>query len=264
VLRNRLLIRASEWLERFLYRQADQVLVNSPGYVAHVTERGARRVALVPNGADPRMFDPQADGAAFRQAHGLGERFVALYAGAHGMSNDLGVVLQAAELLDDQAGTRQVRIVLLGDGKEKPALVEQARQMRLNNLLFLPPVPKTEMADALAAADACLAILKPIEAYKTTYPNKVFDYMAAGRTVLLAIDGVIRETVEKAGCGVFVPPGDPQALAEAIRGLAADPAGCRRMGQAGRQTLEADYSRDRLAQKLLDLLTGLTKAGKAK
>ena len=74
-----------------------------------------------------------------------------------------------------------VMLVLLGDGKEKPALQKQAAGMDLTNVLFLPPIPKMEMPAALAGADACLAILKPIEEYKTTYPNKVFDYMAAGR-----------------------------------------------------------------------------------
>jgi glycosyltransferase involved in cell wall biosynthesis len=83
--------------------------------------------------------------------------------------------------------------------------------------MFLPPVPKLEMPGALAAADACLAILQPIEMYKTTYPNKVFDYMAAGRPVILAIDGVIRQVVEDAQAGVFVTPGDSQALASVIR-----------------------------------------------
>jgi glycosyltransferase involved in cell wall biosynthesis len=87
--------------------------------------------------------------------------------------------------------------------------------------MFLPPVSKLEMPAALAAADACLAILKPIEMYKTTYPNKVFDYMAAGRPVILAIDGVIREVVEEAQAGLFVPPGNPIALAAAIQELSA-------------------------------------------
>ena len=67
VLRNPLLISASEWLERFLYRRADCVIVNSPGFVEHVRRLGARRVELVPNGADPAMFDAQADGSDFRR-----------------------------------------------------------------------------------------------------------------------------------------------------------------------------------------------------
>src|SRR5512143_3444385 len=111
VLRNPLLIRASEWLEGFLYRRADQVLVNSPGFLSHVTVRGARRVELVPNGADPAMFDPADDGRDFRKANGLGDEFVAMYAGAHGMSNDLNVVLEAARLLT----AHNIRLVLVGD-----------------------------------------------------------------------------------------------------------------------------------------------------
>ena len=99
VLKNPLLIGMSLWLERFLYRHADQVMVNSPGYVAHVTERGARQVELVPNGADPDMFDPLGQGNDFRSANHLENQFVVLYAGAHGMSNDLGVVLEAAKIL---------------------------------------------------------------------------------------------------------------------------------------------------------------------
>jgi glycosyltransferase involved in cell wall biosynthesis len=102
VLKNKLLIRLSEGLERFLYRHADQVVVNSPGFIPHVTERGVQHVALVPNGADPEMFDPESDGLKFRRKFGLEGCFVVMYAGAHGLSNDLGVLLDAAELLRDQ------------------------------------------------------------------------------------------------------------------------------------------------------------------
>lgn len=251
VLTNPLLIRIALWIERFLYRHADQVMVNSPAYVKHVRGRGAARVALIPNGADPDMFDPADSGETFRAANHLNGKFVATYAGAHGMSNDLGVVLQAAALLADRP---DISLVLLGDGKEKPALQAQAAAIGLGNLLFLPAVPKTEMGPALAGADACIAILKPLAEYKTTYPNKVFDYMAAGRPVVLAIDGVIREVVEAARCGIFVEPGEPAALASAIRGLADDRTKAREMGLAGRRYLEEHFSREVLARQLENLL----------
>jgi glycosyltransferase involved in cell wall biosynthesis len=260
VLKNPLLINMSLWLERFLYCHADRVVVNSPGYVAHVSERGARRVELVPNGADPRMFDPAGPGDRFRSANRLEDKFVVLYAGAHGMSNDLGVALEAARILQDSPETSDVVVTFLGDGKEKPALQKQAAEMGLANVLFLPPVPKAEMAAALAGADACLAILKPIEEYKTTYPNKVFDYMASGRPVVLAIDGVIREVVEAAHCGVFAQPGDPAALAQAIRQLAADRAASRQMGLSGRLYLEQHFSRSAVAEKLAGLLEEMVKS----
>jgi glycosyltransferase involved in cell wall biosynthesis len=247
VLTNPLLIRATEWLERFLYRQADLVLVNSPGFTTHVRDRGAKQVELVPNGADPSMFDPLDDGREFRRVNRLEDKFVVLYAGAHGMSNDLGVVLDCATLLED----RNVQLVFVGDGKEKPALQQRAAELQLENVTFLPSVPKSEMPDVLAAADACIGILKPLNEYKTTYPNKVFDYMAAGRPIVLAIDGVIREVVNAAGCGVFAAPGNPRALAEAICSLAKDPPQSRQMGLKGRKYLEENFSREKVAEKLI-------------
>lgn len=256
VLRNRALIAASEWLERFLYRRADQIMINSPGFREHIAARGGDSIDLIPNGADAAMFDPAAKGADFRRQHGLDDTLVVLYAGAHGLSNDLGVVVAAAEQLRD---VDNIAIVLLGDGKDKLALIEQARALGLDNLHFVDPLPKSGMAQALAAADACLAILKPIDMYKTVYPNKVFDYMAAGRPVLLAIDGVIRQAVEEAQAGVFVTPGDAGALAEAIKRMAADPQAAARMGRSGRAYLMEYFNRPALAaqfERLLQHLAG--------
>jgi len=251
VLKNPILIRMSEWLERFLVRRADRMMVNSPGFIDHVTSRGARRVELIPNGADPSMFDPANRGIEFRRAHHLEDKFIALYAGAHGMSNDLNVVLDAAQLLMDET---EIQIVLLGDGKEKQALQARAEEIKLSNVTFVSSVPKSEMPNALAAAEACIAILKPLEEYKTTYPNKVFDYMAAGRPVVLAIDGVIRDVIEAAQCGIFSVPGNPSALADAIRTLASDKENARVMGMNGRKYLEANFSREAIGEKLIALL----------
>ena len=208
VLKNPLLIRLSEWLERFLYRAADRVMVNSPGYRGTCAEFAAagrcgssptawtRPCSIPPAGAKPtaRRTASRTSSSSCTRAR-------------HGMSNDLGVILEAARLLQDLP---HVRIALLGDGKEKPALMEQAEAMGLSNVSFLTPVSKAGMPEALAAADACVAILKPLDEYKTTYPNKVFDYMAAGRPVALAIDGVIRAVVEAAGCGYFAAARRPR------------------------------------------------------
>ena len=114
------------------------MMVNSPGYIEHVRGLGAKRVELVPNGADAGMFDPAKKGASFRETHFLKSKFVVLYAGAHGISNDLGVVLEAAKRLQKElvpskgTGTSaSIQIVLLGDGKEKLNLVVQAAEMGL-------------------------------------------------------------------------------------------------------------------------------------
>ena len=247
VLKNPVLIKASLWLEKFLDRRADRIMVNSPGFIQHVTSLGARRVELIPNGADPDMFDPALDGAIFREKHHLEDKFIVLYAGAHGLSNDLEIILQAAQhtYLDEK-----IKYVFVGAGKEKTSLMDKAKGLDLNNILFLPPVAKAEMNQALAAANACVAILKPLDWYKTTYPNKVFDYMAAGRPVLLLIDGVIRQVVEEAGAGIYIPPGDADKLAQAVKYLQENPKVAIKMGLAGRSCIEKKFSRNELSEKL--------------
>lgn len=255
VLRNPFLIAPAEWFERFMYRQADIVLINSPGFMDHVTDRGARQVVVVPNGVDTHLFTPEADGSQIRLRYGLEDKFVVLYAGAHGLSNDLGIVLEAAAYLLPHTS---IKIVLVGDGKEKPNLMRQATALNLSNVLFLPPFSKQEMPQVLAAADACLAILKPLPLYKTVYPNKVFDYLAAGKPILLAIDGVIRQVVEEAQAGIFVPPGNPQALAKAVLYLSENPQLCRQMGEKGRIAAVTHFERAQQAAQLNQILEKLT------
>jgi glycosyltransferase involved in cell wall biosynthesis len=93
--------------------------------------------------------------------------------------------------------------------------------------------------------------------YKTTYPNKVFDYMAAGRPVILAIDGVIREVIEEAQAGIFVPPGNPAALADTIKECAANRQKYCTMGMHGRKAIETRFSRQALADKFTALVESI-------
>jgi glycosyltransferase involved in cell wall biosynthesis len=259
VLEQPILVRASEWLEGFLYRHADLLIVNSPGFTDHVLARGGKQVELIPNGADAAMFDPQSKGDEFRQKHGLEGKFVAIYAGAHGMSNDLEVVLAAADLLGEQ---KDIIIVLVGDGKDKPDLESRAEEMGLSNLIFIPPIPKNDMPETLAAADACIAILKPIPLYATVYPNKVFDYMAAGRPVVLAIDGVIKEVIEAAEAGIPVPPGDPKALADALHTLVENPQLGIDMGNRGHTYIKNHFDRSAQAHNLTRIIETIVRSDK--
>jgi glycosyltransferase involved in cell wall biosynthesis len=211
-------------------------------------------VELVPNGSDPAMFHPKVHGESFRKDHGLEGKFIVAYAGAHGMSNDLGVVLAAAEFLKTQ---KNIHFLFVGDGKEKANLIQQAESLELNNVTFLPPVAKNDMHVVFSAVDATLAILKPIDVYKTTYPNKVFDGMAAGRPVILAIDGVCREVIEKHNAGIFTPPGDAEGLAQVVLSLSKDPQTAKMMGENGRKAVLSHYNRAQQAEKLTSIMREL-------
>lgn len=253
ILRNPILKALSRRLEAFLYRHADQILVNSPAYRDYILKKGvpAAKIGFIPNGVGIAMFDPAARGEVIRDKYGLDGKFVALYAGAHGPANDLDTILAAADLLRDAAA---IHFVFVGDGKERPRLIAEAARRNLTNVTFAGPLPKAHMPAALAAADVCLATLKDIPVFTTTYPNKVFDYMAAGRPTVLAIDGVIRHVIEEATGGICVPPGDETALARAINDLAENPQACASMGTAARRYVQQHFDRDAQAEELRAIL----------
>ena len=256
VLQNKFIIALSLWLERFLYRHADQLVVNSPGFIQHVQEKGGKNITLIPNGADETFFQQNLQNEYHLNSLWK-DQFVVLYAGAHGMSNDLSTVLATAKLLAEQ---NDILFAFLGDGKEKYHLIKEAENLNLKNVQFIDPVPKTEISAYFQAASVCLAILKPLELYKTTYPNKVFDYMAAGKPIILAIDGVIRDVVEDAGCGYFCQPADPQAIAHCIlklKGL--DPSALQALGENGKEYLRQHFDRKIIGKYFSDMIEKMVK-----
>jgi lipopolysaccharide/colanic/teichoic acid biosynthesis glycosyltransferase len=256
VLRNPILKKLSRWLERFLYACADHLLVNSPAYKDYLLARGISesRITLVANGVDPEMFISHADGQDFRSEMRLEKQFVATYAGALGMANDIPVILRAASRLREH---KEIHFLLVGDGKERGQLESQARDLQLTNVTFVGTRPKSQMPEILAASNACIATLQNIPMFSTTYPNKVFDYMAAARPTILAIDGVIRKVIEEARAGIFVHPGDDAALSEAVLALSKSPALGQRLGEAGRAYVSERFNRDEQATRFTALLERL-------
>ena len=254
VLQNPILIRLSRWLEHFLYNRASHVLVNSPAYQDYLISKGiaASRMSLISNGVDTGMFDPEARGEDFRRHWECDGEFVVTYAGALGLANDIPTILRAAHRLKDDEP--QIRFVLIGDGKERAKLEKMAKELRLDNITFAGAIAKMKMPDALAASDACIATLKNIPMFKTTYPNKVFDYMAAGRPIILAIDGVIRKVIESAKGGIFVPPENHAALADAVSSLCNNRFEAKTMGAAARSYVVENFDRHGQAQAFANLL----------
>jgi glycosyltransferase involved in cell wall biosynthesis len=253
VLQNKIIIKLSETLEKFLYRRAACVVVNSPGYINHVNQRGAKRTELIPNGADLEMFKKSVETDLFDELM-FKNKFIVLYAGAHGLSNDLFVVLDAANQLRQN---EMIHFVFVGDGKEKTNLMDYATKLQLENVTWIGSIPKEKIGSILRSADLGLAILKPIELYKTTYPNKVFDYMAAGLPVLLAIDGVIRDVVENANAGVFVQPGNVSDLVNKIKYLYDHNEILSEYSKNGQNYIQENFNREKLSKSLLKIMEEL-------
>ncbi len=242
-------------LEGWAYHDADRINVLTPAFREDIVRRGLapqEKIVFVPNGADVSLFTPGPRDNEARRRLGWGDRFVVMYAGAHGRANAVTQLVDAAQLLGDRP---DILIASVGDGPERAAAEAQARQRRLANILFCGPQPKERMPAIVQACDVGAAVLQNNPTFRTVYPNKVFDYMACERPTLLAIDGVARRLVcEQAGAGVFATPEDPRAIAAAIRGLADDPEGCRRMGQAGRRWVLQNATRESLAERYLQVM----------
>lgn len=256
VLKNPMVIALARWLEKFLYARAAHILVNSPAYREYVLEKGVpeSKVTHIAYGTDVDMFNPSVDGSSIRHEFGLRDAFVVLYTGALGQANDIHTILRAAERLN---GEDKIRFVLFGDGKERARLQSEAERLKLSNVIFAGVRPKKEMPCVVASADVCLAILQDIPMFRTTYPNKVFDYMAAGRATILVIDGVSRQLIESSHGGVFVQPGNDERLAKTVLELSKNPERVQQMGRNAREYLVKHLDRRDRLDETLELLKRL-------
>ena len=259
VLKNPVIIAMSRWLENFLYARATHILVNSPAYRKYLLEKGIPewKVTFIPYGTDVEMFNPNVDGTEIRKKLGVDDKFVVLYAGALGAANDIYTILRAADRLRNES---KISFVLFGDGKERVNIEQEVRRKNLGNVLLAGVYPKKEMPFVLASSDVCLAILQNIPMFRTTYPNKVFDYMAAGRATILVIDGVIREVIETSKGGIFVEPGDDEQLAKTVLELSNDQEQVRQMGRNAREYLVRNLDRRVCLDETLRFLQSLVKA----
>ena len=256
VLTNRILILLSRWLEKALYRFSDMILVNSPAYRQYLLDYGVlpKKVSFIPNGVNTNLFDPSLNGENFKRKFHLDGKFAVTYSGALGLANDLETLLRAAKYLSNR---NDVHFLLIGDGKERNRLEKISHEMKLRNVTFIGTRSKEEIPEILCGSDACLAILKNITMFKTTYPNKVFDYMAAGRPTILAIDGVIRKVIEDSNGGIFVPPGDPKRLAESVEYMADHKKEAESMGKSARDYVSKNFNRHNHSADFLNLTTRL-------
>jgi len=281
VLKNPVVIALARGLEKFLYARATHILVNSPAYKEYMIAKGVpeNKIAFVAYGADIEMFNPNVDGSSIRAELRLQDKFVVLYAGALGQANDIDTILRAAQRIsshsekeifsevsvdsvaeqNDVDAKDRIRFVLFGDGKERPRLQAEAERMKLTNVIFAGVRAKKDMPLVVASADLCLAILQDIPMFRTTYPNKVFDYMAAGRATVLVIDGVSRDLIESSSGGVFVQPGDDEMLAKKILELSKDLQRVQQMGQNARDYLVKHLDRRDKLNETLELLMKLVK-----
>jgi glycosyltransferase involved in cell wall biosynthesis len=253
VLKSNLLIKMAYRFEKFIYKKAVLINVLTPAFRTKLIEDKkvpAEKIVFIPNAADFSLSEQLLqtfDAERFREAHGLKDKFVITYVGAHGVANHLQQVIETAKRLEDT----NVQFLLIGQGMEKPRLMELATRMGCTNVSFIDAVPKSDVFKYILASDMGASVLKKVDTFKTIYSNKTFDYMSCKKPVLMAIDGVSRELIEAAEAGVFVEPENPEDFAAKIRVYIEDPSLLEVQGNNGYNYAKNNFDRTILANVYL-------------
>lgn len=249
--------KALELVNRFLVWRADAVLALGETMKRRLVEgKGAdpRRVHIIDNWADCAALVPGPKDNPFSRAHALRDHFVVMHAGNIGLSQNLDVVLDAAERVKAHSG---IRFVFVGDGSRRAALEQAARERNLANVLFLPYQPRADMPKSYATADVFLVSLKPgLAGY--IVPSKVYSILAAGRPYIAAVEdsSEVVAITRRYQCGLLVPPGDPDALVAKILELYHDGPLAAELGQRARRAA-LDFDRSRQTTKYAALFRDL-------
>lgn len=241
-------------LEEACYRKAIQVIVVTQGIYNRLIHRSIpkEKLMVVPNGSNIDMFSFRvSERERIRLEMGLEGKFIALYAGIHGIAQGLETIIEAACILQENPN---IHFILIGDGPKKQEIVELAKKYNLPNLTLLPEKVREEIPAYLSAADIALVPLRNAEIFMGALPSKIFDAWACERPVLISIDGEARQIVEDIRGGVFIPPEDPEKMAKALIVLMSTPFDLITMGKNGRLYTEQNHSRKSLAISLISHL----------
>ncbi|WP_405202183.1 glycosyltransferase family 4 protein [Dokdonia sp. LLG6352-1] len=253
VLKNKVIIKFAYWFEGLMYKKAKLINVLTPAFKTKLIEKGVQKekVILIPNAADFTLASEvrkDFDYKKFKNDIGLSDKFVITYVGAHGVANHLIQLLDAAEYLKNT----NVIFQLIGSGMEKEMLMTEKLKRNLDNVIFRDPIAKAEVFKYILSSDMGASVLKKVDTFKTIYSNKTFDYMSCKIPTLLAIDGVSRELVEQAECGIYVEPENGLAIADGIKDIMNNPLRLTEMGENGYEYALLHFDRSVLAQKYLN------------
>ena len=248
-----LIIRLLERVEMFLYRRATSIVPVTPAFKRELIDRGveANKIHVVLNGVDLSQYQPRPRSAALAAEIGIEGKFVVGYVGTHGLAHALNKVLEAATLLQRRS---DIAILFVGGGADRARVEATVAQRRLSNVVLLDRQPKERMPEIWSLCDLVLVPLRDTPVFRTVIPSKIFECMGMGIPVLMSLpEGEATAIVRDTGCGVCVPPENPEAMAAAIEDLCADRERRDRLAAAA-SAAAPRYSRDEFARAMLRVL----------
>lgn len=247
-------IRVMQWVEDKAYRDSDMVISNLKNSIEHMINRGMNpgKFFWIPNGFSLDEVNKKVliSGKVAKQLPK--NKFIVGYTGTLGVANALDVLIYAAEKLRKY---KDICFVLVGGGREKVALQALADQKRLENVIFLEPIPKEQIQSILEHFDTCYIGWHKDDLYRFGIAaNKIFDYLYSGKPIIHAYSGGF-DPITEAQAGLQVPAEDSQQLAEAVIQIYdMDITERQKMGANGRKAALEHYQYEHLAEKLAEVL----------
>lgn len=258
VVTNQTLLNMAYKLEAKLYNSSVLITGQTQGICENIKERFPhKKTYWLPNGVDLNYYDPDTtDASDWRERNGIAKTdIVFLYAGIIGIAQGLEIILEAAKKLKERT---HYKFVLLGNGPEKQKLLEQKQHKKLENVIFIDSVSKTEMPFVLKSVNAAIIPLKKLDLFKGAIPSKIFESLAMKVPVLLGVDGEARRLfVDQGKCALYFEPENVDELVKKIGELSADINLAKQLGENGRNYVSEHFNRDTIAKKFLEQLKQL-------
>jgi colanic acid biosynthesis glycosyl transferase WcaI len=227
------LLRGLKLLEKLSYRKAAHVSGITPGFMAAFAAKGipAEKLIYFPNGTEIPEFWRLPQKGQFRQAHGFSaaERLV-VYSGNIGRKQGLEVLLEVAALVK----AANIRFVICGDGADRSRIQNNAAELGLKNVTFLPLLPEPRFREMLVDADLFFVAQQPGTG-RYFFPSKVLKALAFSQPIFAVADrpSELIDAIEEGGFGVATPCGNPERIARELEALLEDEETLRGYGRAG-------------------------------
>jgi glycosyltransferase involved in cell wall biosynthesis len=249
-MRNSAFLKVAFGLENLFLRQSWKVSTVTDRFIEHFHSRGVPRsqITFLPNGADTSFLRPLPPSEALLSRWKLHGKRVIAYVGTHAYYHGLDTLIDAAAALRDRP---DIAILMIGDGPERARLQTLARSRSLTNVSF-GQSPYDEMDQLYSIAYASVATLRNVPVAAGMRLSKIFPSLSCGVPVIYAGVGEAADLLARESCGVVVPPERPEALADAIRRLAADPDERDALGVRGRAFVEREYSWEAIVGRWLN------------
>lgn len=260
-LRNPVAVRVLRLLVNSSIRAADCVIVIGDTMKRRVQEKGVRadRIHVIPNWVDSAVLVPAPRDNDWARAQRLTRRFVVMHSGNVGHAQNIDALIRAATFLRD---LDDVAVVVIGAGARRSELAALARVLEADNVDFHPYQKRSHLSLSLSSADVhVVGLARGLAGY--VVPSRLYGILAVGRPVIAATDpeSETARLVTEVGCGIVVRPGDPFALAAAIRAAHDGEYDLGEMGRRARRFAESEADRSIAVRRYREVLAELECAG---